>query len=511
MDAWNELLKQALLGTERHPLRMPSATGALGELLSQLDVSDKEAALLRASGAVAAYCRAGTQTEPSTDALPAPKSDTWRTCSIRASKHFSMLLDGMHSEILIEWLEVAAKSRKRIPEEFLPAALSMGQNRRELRAALTEVVGERGRWLGTQNSDWNFVTGSGEHNADEARKHWELGSADSRVELLRGVIRTNPDLANELLRSTWKEDAAADRARFLNLCSLSAPNAVEEAFLEKCLSDKRKEVREEAVGILQRRPTSQFVTRNVHRAKNCVALVMKGKKRVLEITLPDACDKDMERDGIDPKEMPFRMGEKSAILHQVLCNVPPEIWSKAAPVEEWLSSAKESDHDALLLHAWRTATVRFGDEAWAEALLNLAVDKKQAHSRFLPFRALPFQKKESFLMARLKEENGVLTNAEQDQDGVLALLLQCSHAWSPAFARAVVTSLKQHAAREVDWSLRTQIKRFALHIPIGLNTEVQKDWPIESKNWDGWREQVDGFLSLLQFRSDIHEALSEEN
>ncbi len=72
MSLWNEITNTALIGCERKPLSLNRAADKLGGLLTQLDQSDREGALLGAAAIVSLYGRAGSL--PSKDTLPLPEA-----------------------------------------------------------------------------------------------------------------------------------------------------------------------------------------------------------------------------------------------------------------------------------------------------------------------------------------------------------------------------------------------------------------------------------------------------
>src|SRR5690242_7343876 len=105
MDVWTELIKTAVIGTERQALNLQPASSALAELLARLSNEDREGALLSAAAAVSLYERAGRL--PVKDAMPLPATcvaDEMPSCSQRAAAlHLRLMLEGQHAELLAEW------------------------------------------------------------------------------------------------------------------------------------------------------------------------------------------------------------------------------------------------------------------------------------------------------------------------------------------------------------------------------------------------------------------------
>ncbi len=62
MNIWQDLVKTAVVGTQRQQLKNFSQENQLGEVLSRLDSNDNEGSLLSAAGAIYLYQKAGQST-----------------------------------------------------------------------------------------------------------------------------------------------------------------------------------------------------------------------------------------------------------------------------------------------------------------------------------------------------------------------------------------------------------------------------------------------------------------
>jgi hypothetical protein len=92
---WQEVVKVALVGTERQALKEIPPDNKLGEILSCLDSSDKEGSLLSAAGAIALYQRAGKisiiNQPPKQKAC---ESEELLDCSLVSRQHLALILGG---------------------------------------------------------------------------------------------------------------------------------------------------------------------------------------------------------------------------------------------------------------------------------------------------------------------------------------------------------------------------------------------------------------------------------
>ena len=498
MNLWENVVATALLGTERQPLALPPSGDSLGDVLSRLNVADRERSLLGAAAAISLHQRAGRL--PATDNQPPPQpceADDLPRCSPRAEQQLSLMLSGQHKEVLPEWLAAAAAVGKRVPENCLPALLDMGQRQRDLRDAILPVLGKRGRWLAAQNSEWSWAVGGDED--DETI--WQTGSRDARRLLLQRLRAKDLHRARELVLSTWAEDTPEDRATFLQTFQTGLSMA-DEPFLEECLDDRRKEVRSVAVDLLSRLPESRLCQRMIERVRPLLKLKA-GKKPQIEVTLPKEYDKVMERDGV-VQTPDHGVGQKSSWLIQMLTMIPPSFWCQT-----WsnmpailVQVASGGEWKRVLAVGWSFATQRYNDADWAETLLSFWLsshENSRAYEWWNLMDVLPSVHREAFVLKVLHSKR------EQSSDDHARLLRQCRHAWSVELSRVVLDSLRHRTTAGHDWRLRQALKESALYISPFVVHEATVGWKTETKGWEAWREAIEEFLAVLQFRHDMLE------
>ncbi len=157
-ELWQDLVKNALLGTERQTFTPPQVDGPLGALLARLDSARPEHALLGAAAAVALYRRAGHVPPQGDQPLPAPcEPDDAARCNPRAAQRLRLMLEGQYPDLLSEWPAAVAQTGRRVPEEYLSALLSKGHAQANVCDAIVPVLGKRGKWLAAFNPDWDYV------------------------------------------------------------------------------------------------------------------------------------------------------------------------------------------------------------------------------------------------------------------------------------------------------------------------------------------------------------------
>lgn len=510
----------ATLGTERRPFRAAHAAGVLGAALAQLDpATGSEYALLSAAAMLSSYQRAGYQAPQAPEAamlVPAP-DDAAPICSSAASQHLHTMLGGTHRAVLPEWLKLLAASGKRVPGYLLPDLLEAGRQTPELRPFIRAAVGLLGQWLAVQNPDWHYASVAAASTSpislEQARALWETGTRLMRLALLEELRSRTPAAARELVESTWTSEKADDRSAFLEKLRIGL-SMDDEPLLESALDDRSKEVRKTAAELLSRLPQSRLVQRMIARVmpllrwvppegKRLLGLVQ-GKPGKLEVTVPETCDKDMVRDGVDEKPAVSgqSIGERAQWLRQMLHAIPPSYWAA-----QWQATAQEVmaavnaqiEWSSVLIWAFTEAAQASADTEWAEAILRIEPE------RFTLLPVLSIERQEAVLIQLLEDKKVVKT-----PDTLFTLLRLTTHQWSIDLARAVLGMLIQHFARPPDrlrYMLTHALNEAAYHIPPTMLHEIET----VSTEWHNapeyWLQASENMLYIVRFRHDMQEAL----
>lgn len=207
---WQQVLATALLGTDRQPFALPQAEGALGDLLSRLDSSDPEGALLSAAAMLGYMRHVGKlPVAPLGRALPPPCPPDPQPAASRQAAELVRQFDPQAYHTFKEWLHLAFKHGVRAPEECLPELLTYTKHHAAPLCVL--VVGVRGRWLAELVGNiWEYAAFQPEDDSV-----WRTGTQTQRETYLAILRQTDPERARQLLEEAWEREPADQRRSFL--------------------------------------------------------------------------------------------------------------------------------------------------------------------------------------------------------------------------------------------------------------------------------------------------------
>jgi hypothetical protein len=512
--SWQAIVSAALVGTERQPFQPPIATGKLGLLLTDLSNKSPEAALLSAAAVLALYQQAGWLPANRPATLEPCPPDNLPRCGSRAAQLLQQMLEGKYPQVLSEWLTMAAIAQQHVPELYLPKLLDLGKQQRGWRSAILPVLGQRGRWLAAQNPDWSYAV---ELTSTE---DWETGSQAARLLYLQQLRAIDPDQPRSLLMATWSQEAAGDRAKFLDTLRIGLSLA-DETFLEDALDDRSKEVRRLAAGLLASLPTSQLCQRMAERLKTLVKVkLVNGRATDFQVVLPETCDADMQRDGIEAKQpllaIDRTIGERSGWLLQIVGATPLQFWEDLGGInaQAWLELAQNHEWQEVFA-GWEIAIKRQRHPQWTWAFLGFKDVSGMAEAELMqllavltPEQRIEFAKKLLFTPTKTLEKQPIWN--------LVLVMMQYRDAFRDQLTRAVLARLQQYWAESdkvkfdgaEQWQLRQVISTLAFCIDPKFLPEVTAMRPEESKS--PLAVALEEFLTILQFRQDVLKAFGVE-
>jgi len=441
-------------------------------------------------------------------------------CPRAAEDILQLLMRGMHANLLPTWLALAHAKGVSVPHACLVPLLEQGMGKPALREALMPVLGERGRWLVAQNPEWSAKYAASSDDAVAVELAWNTGSPPQRAAALRAMRSADPAAALASLQSCWAQEAADLRAALLP-CLEVGLSLADEPFLEAALDDKRKEVRSAARELLAILPGSQLSARCAARMETLFKLQPEGDGHlpVLEVALPEACDKAMKRDGVGA-ENPYRMGEKQSWLFNMMQCVPPSHWARSWGVsaEGVLQIMQANEFGRVLQEGLVHAiglSARAGSEQAADWFIAIHASKvpnvRVLSTRFAEFAtALPPSGRERVLGAWLECGNGsgvpdaLLLARQMASEGGAQI--------SPAASRLLLDRLQQ-MMREKDapgYGMKYEFETMASLLDISEMAYLEQGWPEPGwAHWDNWRQLVDELKEALRFKNTLHRSFTD--
>ena len=507
---WKEIVKNTLIGTQRGKIS-ESDIIALSGIGINTNVEPAKV-VLQAAAILGQMQRVGKELPKRNGGLPtAAPEEKLEPCSDKAANNLTLMLSsGKFAPALPEFLRYVQHARKILPPESLPQVLNKCLRNDEMWESIKNVIGERGKWLAEQHPVWKKLI------EEPIVEDWEISTKAKRLDILDYLRKRNPQQALALIESTWSEDSFQDRQYFLDTLHTNL-SIKDEAFLEQCLDDSRKEIRQVAALLLSKIEDSALNERLFQEALSLVELKTRTfKKPKLAVTIPEVFKKEWKRDGIHEKSHLFQFGQKANWLGQIIHKIPPQKWDtyfKTSP-EETLDLFVRSDWSELLLQSLINATVAHKNTFWAEAILVFWI-KKRNKNRFKNVNIQPIFKvvsKPLFNKICLLELTSMKGYIEESEDIMQFMMAHAdAYAWEDNLAKAFYYNLVNWLARETrswnGWHYRTIMKKMVFNIRPQLHREFVQSIPMNSKVWSHWQKDFEAFFTILQFRKEMIEKI----
>jgi hypothetical protein len=386
MNVWNDILKQAVIGTGRGGFTPPSVANGLAPLLQAQQALPPEDRLLSTAAGLAHYNLLGHQ--PATMSVDEiaritgyseqPQSPPLPLPSPAITDRLRGLLRTNSHELVTELVGLLDTHGLQAPYDVLPDLLDLTEGVPELAEPLTRCMGARGRWLIDQHEPWQHLAIDADPKAV-----WLHGNSRARIRLLRRMRRENPHQALALLQKTWDQETAKDRTAFVAQLRL-ALSAGDTDFLSICLDDRSLTVRAEAARLLARLSDNEVIRAAQSLAAEHLTINRSLLRKKLQITLPEQFQRDWGRYGIREKP-PTHLKLSTSLwwLHQWLGLCAPSRIAQALGTDpstlmQWIA---RHDYKRELVPALREGAANAGDTDFVSRDL-AAAGPKQFSERF---------------------------------------------------------------------------------------------------------------------------------
>ena len=497
---WQRICQTALIGTGRQAVVLPDVDEATATALLHLENQSDEAKLLAAAAILDVQQHAGYLPikEEIKNKHTAPEEEY--PYLPQAMEHRIPILFEKENHILLsEWLNHIIQAKQIIPPRYLIQFLDFGRNRTDLHTLIRHAGGQRALWLAQQNSDWRYLLQTDE--TQDGNHIWLEGDRQSRLNYLGHLRQHNSGAAIDLLKNTWKREAARDRSKFLGSLQINL-NIDDLPFLEHALDDRSKEVRSTALDLLTQLPESGLCQRMAQRIKAHIRLTKTMLGYTLEITLPENLDDDAIRDGLARENFPSlskKPGKRAGYLFQLIASTPLQRWHgfSNGNISLLIKMAGKTDWPDIMIAAWALAAWRQKNQAWLLALLKYAGNTAEQGSINLTYK-LNNDEKERYLIAQLQK--GTRANV----DLAHGILNQLPGTWSKSLSvtliKAFLLPLPQ-ISNKPQYPLTEIIKLIATRAEPSLFPRVEAETKnILANRKHAWHNTLQQFLTTYQLR-----------
>lgn len=456
---WSALQQQALLGIQRKPLD----TGILPEaLVALLPASGEPAArLLHAIAAAHLWRQAGWQSTASEVVLPDPApAEVLHYLPERLARIFPRLFaPGADLPLMQQlWLRVCQENNWVVQPDMITTLLDLGaigKQKKRYRTLVSQVVGQRGKWLAQFNPAWSYLE-SGETEAEL----WQKGAPDTRREVFIRWRIANPQAALEKLTEIWEKEPVRERKAWIEALDTGLNNA-DIPFLEQVLTayanaDKPalEDIRLAAIQRLLCLPESTLSQDLWKIIQSIISLVTNSKllgltqNHQLVVAFPARTQLEQwcTQFGLDSaNQAPDFYTAEQFMLRRLIGWIPPACWKLLAPqmsVSQIFQLFTQGEQMVRKTPGQKTpfawyvaglieATVRFNDQTWAVAI-------SQALEEDTPASLIP--------LLPIAEQEAIFTRYGFDSAEKLRLMLDRGQ-WSLPMSQAYLKWLKAAVMR----------------------------------------------------------------
>lgn len=397
MNSWNQLLQNALIGTEKKPPEPASLTSDedLAPALQTISANpslDAEEQLLQASALLFNYRQAGqTSLEVNDIESSIAEPETLPYCAAASKDTLRELFEHQALGLFFYWIQLCAAKARIAPPEMVPLLLQLAAKNPELRAPIRVITGKRGEWLAQLNPDWQ------ESTSLSLEDSWQQGTTNQRVAALRQQRVENPETSRLWLTESWSKEGAAVKQQLLEAFDTALSDA-DLPFLESCQKDKSQKVQQQVLELLRQIPESSLVKAYEQLVRS--TLVIRKEKTLLglssklswEVKSPVEIDPDWRKQGLATVSNTKEFTDDEFILFQLLQWVPPTLLNELSGLGTIeLIQSMQKEKLKQWLPAIAAAANRFRNQDW---ILTLA---EQA-DLFLPdlLEALPPAKQDAY-------------------------------------------------------------------------------------------------------------------
>ena len=505
---WENLVKIGLIGTNRSKI----SKEMFEELRSMgIEVEDPAHLILKAAATMSMTRKAGRIPAEFTEDLPVPiEKIPSNICSKRAILYLNRIIKRNDLQILVEFITTLKKYNKSLPPESLPLILDKALKTPVLWKALKLDLGDREKWLITQNPNWSTLIHA------PTLTDWENGNTEARTKFLKYKRSVDPSAALSLLEETWPQENISTRKKLLKALDIGL-SLTDDTFLSNCLKEKHKGLRKTAIHLLSQIPNSSFNKRMVFRLKKLIKLKKSGNQSSLEIKLPKGVDDTMILDGIKTSAQLYGSGNKASQLAQMIKQLPLSCWNDLLETEvtKLLPLVIKNEYAHLLLSAIIDAAIYHKNEVYSKLILQewLSKPNEKLWQDFDPSALIMIINQKAFNELSVSEFKRIKFLPAENSP-LDFFLQQNKHGWNQDLSLTFFDRLKtwlksSEATHWGDWHIRKVLAIAGLLVPSKLYPKISREWPEHLPVWGGWERDISGSLMNLELRYKMEKSLME--
>ena len=487
MQSWDDIINTAMIGSDKRMItanELPAELAGAAGIILDNNTTGREEKFLQIASLVFNYRQTGVmplRKEQLTSSIAPQEEKDY--CSKMSSNVLKNILAEEGIPLLKLWLQHCNQKNKLIPPEMIPAVLAIGQQQKELQTLIVSCCGKRGEWLGRFNDSWNF-TRPGDHES-----LWLTGSIEQRKIVLKEIRKSDPVKAREWLQKSWTQEDATTKPVFLEIFkeNISEHDII---FLEAMSSEKSKKVKDIALDLLKRIPTSPVILQYQQVLEQAVflkkekALFGLSSKMVLEFKLPASIADSIFLSGILDLSSQKEFTDDEFIIYQLMQYIPASFWEAQlqSKVEDIINYFQKDIIGKKMIRALVGAIRNFKDERWA-TLMAQHLDTFDID--LLPL--LPIQQQEIY----------GIKNFESHPDKIISLAIERNTEWGLEFTQAIF----RHTAKNV-YQYNRSFYNLHIHlIPDKIAFSLEKFTPKEEHLQNAWNITSEYILKQLQLKS----------
>ncbi len=365
----NEILKTALLGTDKH---MPQASSLLQETGTKLNAlqTDKEDRFLKTAITSLLFEEAGKTAISINHTMAECEEETLPIISEGLATLMDVAFKGNDEVLLGYYLYIIHKNKQVITARLIPSALNKAIENKKLAITLVNACGKTGEWLGKLNESWRkFFEKSQEDDL------WETGNLDQRKAHLVEIRQNDAAKGIKLLTAIFPSENAANRLMFLEQMQFNSSLA-DEPFLLSISKDKSQKVKETAINMLRKIQGTAINKLYLDHLLRILSIkeerhLLIAKKKVLDISKEILPDEEIFNTGIERVSSVKGVDDYIHITGQLLSYIDPIVLAKELGVslEELLQLFFQHKKSNQLIPFLAKSAALFKNETWAAILL----------------------------------------------------------------------------------------------------------------------------------------------